>query len=86
MSHGTDRMLWAFRLSDLEEGQVETARDWLESVASETALLQKEGKTLHNPQMALTLGDDRKVSWMKTAKWKDIMSYVGILPGEINSS
>lgn len=79
-------MLWAFRLSDLEEGQVETARDWLENVASETALLHKEGKALHEPRMALTLGEDRKVSWMKTAKWKDIMSFIDILPGETRSS
>ncbi|KAF7309471.1 Carboxylic ester hydrolase [Mycena indigotica] len=63
VTHGSDRALWAFRVPDLTEAQVEIARSWLARISEEVEAVESAGKPLRGPQDILALGEDRAIEW-----------------------
>lgn len=74
VTHGCDRLLWAYRIPTLEKDQLEVAKAWLNKTANEVDAMNKSGKSPErNPRRILSLNEDRSISWIDDAKWEEIM-------------
>ncbi|KAK0212301.1 carboxylesterase [Desarmillaria ectypa] len=83
ITHGVDRMYWAFRLPMLyTEEDVSIARKWLDTVFGEINTLQEEGKSTHGPREVLALKGDKTMGWIEDAVWEEKMRLREILPEE----
>ncbi|KAF7356947.1 Carboxylic ester hydrolase [Mycena venus] len=80
VTHGGDRTLWAFRVPDLTESQVEIARTWLTRVSEEMAAVESAGKPLRGPKDILVLAEDRSVEWTEDLQWDEKMRLLSALP------
>ncbi|KAK0459277.1 carboxylesterase [Desarmillaria tabescens] len=81
VTHGVDRVYWAFRLPMLyAEKDVAIARKWLETVFSEINMLQDEGKSSRGPREVLALKEDKTIGWIEDAVWEEKMRLCKILP------
>ncbi|KAF7317742.1 Carboxylic ester hydrolase [Mycena kentingensis (nom. inval.)] len=82
VTHGTDRMLWAFRAPNLTESQMDVARNWLDRVQEETAAIEKAGKSVHGLRdiLVLGLGKDDAIGWTEDALWEQKMRLLDALP------
>jgi len=82
VTHGTDRSLWALRLPTLQPDQVDIARSWLDTIASEVKILEQQGKSNRSAKDILVLRGDRTIGWEEDGKWDSIMSLRKVFPGE----
>ncbi|KJA19623.1 hypothetical protein HYPSUDRAFT_44186 [Hypholoma sublateritium FD-334 SS-4] len=74
VTHGCDRLLWAYRIPSLEKDQLEVAKTWLDKMADEVNAMNKSGKSPESsPRKILSLNEDRSISWTDDAKWEEIM-------------
>ena len=74
VTHGCDRLLWAYRIPSLEKDQIEVAKAWLNEIATQVDTMNKSGKyTEINPRTILSLNGDKSISWIDDAKWEGIM-------------
>ncbi|KAF7317744.1 Carboxylic ester hydrolase [Mycena kentingensis (nom. inval.)] len=82
VTHGTDRMLWAFRVPNLTESQMDVARNWLDRVQEETTAIEKAGKSVHGLRdiLVLGLGKDDAIGWTEDALWEEKMRLLDALP------
>ncbi|KAJ7173579.1 Alpha/Beta hydrolase protein [Mycena filopes] len=80
VTHGADRVLWAFRVPNLTEGQIGIARNWITRVAEELAAVESAGKPLRGPKDILVLAEDKEVEWTEDLKWDEKMRLLSALP------
>lgn len=86
MTHGTDRVFWAFRKDALEGDQVDTARNWLDEIDKAVAdAISKSDEEVKGGDLKriLTLRVDRTIGWDMDERWESMMELAGnVLPGE----
>lgn len=85
VTHGGDRVFWAFRSDMLYGDQVETARSWLDAVDKgiEELKVDKVGRDKESLRRVLTLREDRTIGWDDDHRWDAMMHLAaGVLPGE----
>ncbi|KAJ7065320.1 Alpha/Beta hydrolase protein [Mycena amicta] len=80
VTHGSDRTLWAFRVPQLTDRQLEVARSWLTRVAEEVEAVESAGKPLRGPRDILVLGEDRTIEWNEDGLWYEKMRLLDALP------
>ncbi|KAJ7027900.1 Alpha/Beta hydrolase protein [Mycena alexandri] len=80
VTHGGDRVLWAFRVPSLTDGQIRIARNWLTRVAEELAAVESAGKPLRGPKDILVLAEDKGVEWTEDLQWDEKMRLLSALP------
>ncbi|KAJ6485803.1 Alpha/Beta hydrolase protein [Mycena sanguinolenta] len=80
VTHGGDRALWALRVPNLTESQLEIARSWLTRVTEEREAIESAGKPLRGPKDILILAEDRGVEWTKDLQWDEKMRLLSALP------
>ncbi|KAJ7746756.1 Alpha/Beta hydrolase protein [Mycena maculata] len=88
VTHGSDRALWAFRVPDLTQSQIEIARNWLGRVDEELdavlhhSLAEGAGdlKPLRGPKEILILGEDRVVEFTEDLQWGEKMRLSSAFP------
>jgi hypothetical protein len=76
VTHGTDRPLWSYRLSVLNDDQRETARSWLDAVSAALKGDQSDDITVHKRGLKypiLVLTEDRKIEWQEDGLWERLM-------------
>ena len=61
---------------------METARSWLNVVASESKRLETDGHAQHDMKEVLTLTEDQTIEWRKDERWDEVMRLKHALPGE----
>ncbi|KAK0241150.1 carboxylesterase [Armillaria nabsnona] len=83
ITHGVDRVYWAFRLPLLYgEEDVVFARKWLDTVFDEINALQKEGKSARGTTEVLAVKEDKTIGWIEDSVWEEKMRLCDILPEE----
>jgi hypothetical protein len=82
VTHATDRVLWALRLSELDDSQAVVARAWLNTIDHEVQVLEEEGTAKHAVGTVLALKKDRSIGWQDDQYWDRYMRVCSILPGE----
>ncbi|KAJ6624887.1 Alpha/Beta hydrolase protein [Mycena sp. CBHHK59/15] len=80
VTHGTDRVLWAFRVPDLSPSQVEIARNWLTRISEELEAIESAGKPLRGPKDIFVLAEDRSAEWTEDLQWEEKMRLLSALP------
>ncbi|KAJ7626324.1 Alpha/Beta hydrolase protein [Mycena polygramma] len=80
VTHGSDRALWAFRVPDLTDSQIEIARTWLTRVSDELLAVESAGKPLRGPKDILILAEDKGVEWTQDSHWDEKMKLLSALP------
>jgi len=93
VTHGTDRVFWAFREDMMVGDQVDTARRWLDAVDEGIRGILRQGEEKggegsregweKNVRRVLTLKEDRSIGLEDDAWWDGLMELAGkVLPGE----
>ncbi|KAI5119079.1 hypothetical protein M0805_005497 [Coniferiporia weirii] len=80
VTHGTDRLLWCFRMPALEEDEVDIARAWLDVVDAELRKAEEAGAAVRDVRDVLTLREDRTVGWDEDRRFDEVMRLVQVLP------
>ncbi|KAJ7493353.1 Alpha/Beta hydrolase protein [Mycena galericulata] len=80
VTHGTDRVLWAFRVPTMIKSQIEIARNWLTRVYEELDAVESAGEPLRGPQAILVLAEDKGVEFTEDLQWDEKMRLLSALP------
>ncbi|KAH9836084.1 carboxylesterase [Rhodofomes roseus] len=83
VSHGTDRVFWAYRLPLMKPAQIPTVNLWLGAVDAQVALL-KLGTNVDakNMKRVFALKADKSSGWQDDSRWDELMQLASLLPGE----
>ncbi|KAI9513297.1 carboxylesterase [Russula earlei] len=81
VTHGTDRILWAFRTPELTATQAQTARAWLDAIDCATQELGDPVK--RGLREVLALRADKGIEWTVDENWDDAMRMRKLLPREL---
>lgn len=82
VTHGTDRCFWALRIPSMNYPQTKKAIEWLDAFDKEIAVLEQQGKPVHELNETLTLKEDQTIAWAKDPRWDELMNIAKVLPGE----
>jgi len=83
VSHGTDRIFWAYRLPLMKPSQIATVKLWLDSIDAEVKLLKAGlNVTAKNMKKVYALKANKTVGWKDDERWDELMHLVSVLPGE----
>jgi hypothetical protein len=80
VSHATDRVLWAFRVSALTVPQVDVARAWLCAIDQATQELGIQYPNKRNVKEVLALQADKQIEWVADENWDDATKMRKLLP------
>jgi hypothetical protein len=83
VTHGTDRVLWAFRIPELTVPQLDVARAWLGAIDQATQELELQHLGKRNLKEVLALQADRQIGWDVDEKWDEATKMRKLLPGEV---
>lgn len=72
MTHGTDRLIWAYMEPLLLPDERELVKQWLKT--NQDVPLDKE------PTEVLVLDSDRSIGWQNDEKWEEKMEWLRVLP------
>lgn len=83
VSHGTDRVFWAYRLPLMKIPQIGTVNMWLDAIDAEVKSL-KLGVNIEakNMKKVYALKTDKTVGWKDDDRWDELMQIASVLPGE----
>jgi len=83
VTHATDRVLWAFRIPELTDPQVDVARAWLDAIDQATQELDLSHPGRRNLKEVLALQADKQVEWTVDENWDEATKMRKLLPGEL---
>ncbi|KZT66243.1 carboxylesterase [Daedalea quercina L-15889] len=83
VSHGTDRVFWAYRLPLMKVSQIGTVKMWLDAVDAQVKSLQA-GLNVQAKDMkkVYALKSDKTTGWKDDERWDELMHIASVLPGE----
>ena len=83
VSHGTDRVFWAYRLPLMKPEQIGTVNMWLDAVDAQVKSLQAglnaEAKNMNKVHALKT---DKTAGWKDDERWDELMQIASVLPGQ----
>jgi len=83
VTHATDRVLWAFRIPELTDPQVDVARAWLDAIDQATQELDLSHPGRRSLKEVLALQADKQVEWTVDENWDEATKMRKLLPGEL---
>lgn len=83
VTHGTDRVLWAFRIPGLTDSQVDIARAWLDAIDQATQELDLSHPGRRNLKEVLALQANKQIEWTVDEDWDEATKMRKLLPGEL---
>ena len=82
VTHATDMVLWAFRIPELTDPQIDVARAWLGAIDQATQELDFSHTGRRNLKEVLALQADKQIEWTVDENWDEATKMRKLLPGE----
>jgi squalene cyclase len=76
-------ILWAFRIPELTDPQIDVARAWLDAIDRATQELDFSHPGRRNLKEVLALQADKQIEWIVDENWDEAMKMRKLLPGEL---
>lgn len=83
VTHATDRAIWAFRIPELTDPQVDVARAWLGAIDQATQGLDLSHPGRRNSKEVLALQADKQIEWAVDENWGEVTKMRKLLHGEL---
>jgi len=83
VTHATDMVLWAFRIPELTDPQIDVVRAWLGAIDRAIEELDLPHPGRRNLKEVLALQADKQIEWTVDENWDEATKMRKLLPGEL---